>query len=132
MRSSSTRAARVGRCRSSQEGSAMTALVRKELREVFGIAAAALGCYLALVANLMGAKVFDWVPGMPRGTHGVPFVGTEFAIFFVLVSAVFAVALGFRQSAWELSKGTYLFLLHRPVSRDRVFLVKLATGVGVF
>jgi hypothetical protein len=47
----------------------MRALVRKELREVFGIAAAALGCYLALAANLMGAKVFDWVPGMPRGTN---------------------------------------------------------------
>jgi hypothetical protein len=108
----------------------MRALVRKELREVFGIAAAALGCYLALAANLMGAKVFDWVPGMPRGTREVPFTG-DFELFS-LISAVFAVALGFRQSAWESGRGTYLFLLHRPLSRDAIFLTKLATGVGVF
>jgi hypothetical protein len=109
----------------------MRALVRKELREVFGIAAAALGCYLALAANLMGAKVFDWVPGMPRGTNEVPFTGGGFELF-VLISAVFAVALGFRQSAWESARGTYLFLLHRPLSREAIFLTKLATGVGVF
>jgi hypothetical protein len=110
----------------------MRALVRKELREVFGIAAAALGCYLALAANLMGAKVFDWVPGMPRGTNEVPFTGGGFETLFMLVSAVFAVALGFRQSAPELARGTYLFLLHRPLPRDLIFLTKLATVVGVF
>jgi hypothetical protein len=110
----------------------MRALVRKELREVFGIAAVALGCYLALAANLMGAKVFDWVPGMPHGTSSVPFAGGEFTFFFDLVSVVFAVALGFRQSAWESAQGTYLFLLHRPVGRGNVFVVKLATGAGVF
>jgi ABC-type transport system involved in multi-copper enzyme maturation permease subunit len=109
----------------------MRALMRKELREVFGIAAAALGCYLALVASLMGAKVFDWVPGMPNGTNEVPFVGSEFTTMFLVVSVVFAVALGFRQSAWESSQGTYLFLLHRPLARDRVFLVKLFVGGGV-
>jgi ABC-type transport system involved in multi-copper enzyme maturation permease subunit len=109
----------------------MRALVRKELREVFGIAAAALGCYLALVASLMGAKVFDWVPGMPHGTTEVPFVGNEFTLLFLLVSVVFAVALGFRQSAWESSQGTYLFLLHRPLARGRIFLVKLLTGGGL-
>ena len=110
----------------------MRALVRKELREVFGIAAAALGCYLALAANLMGAKVFDWVPGMPRGTQEVPFTGGGFGTLFTIISTVFAVALGFRQSAWESARGTYLFLLHRPLPRDVIFLTKLATGVGVF
>jgi hypothetical protein len=109
----------------------MRALVLKEVREVFGIAAAALGCYLALVASLMGAKLFDWVPGMPHGTHDVPFRG-GFLEWFMLVSAVFAAALGFRQSAWESAQGTYLFLLHRPRSRDAIFLTKLAVGAGVF
>lgn len=109
----------------------MRALVRKELREVFGIAAAALGCYLALVASLMGAKVFDWVLRASTGTDEVPFTGNEFTLWFLLVSVVFAVALGFRQSAWESAQGTYLFLLHRPLSRDRIFLAKLLTGGGV-
>jgi hypothetical protein len=109
----------------------MKALAFKELREVFGITAAALGGYLALVANLMGAKVFDWVPGMPRGTEEVPFTGVGFTVFFTFVSVVFAAALGFRQSAVESARGTYLFLLHRPLRRDVIFLTKLGTGAGV-
>jgi hypothetical protein len=109
----------------------MRALALKELREVSGITAIALAAYLALVINLMGAKVFDWVPGMPAGTTGVPFADGNFTGFFVLISVVFAVALGFRQSAWESGKGTFLFLLHRPSSRDAIFLTKLAAGAGV-
>jgi hypothetical protein len=109
----------------------MKALAYKELREVFGITAAALAGYLILVVSLLGAKVFDWVPGIPPGTSEVPFLGGEFLGFFTFVSVLFAVALGFRQSAWESSQGTYLFLLHRPINRDAVFLVKLATGLGL-
>jgi hypothetical protein len=109
----------------------MRALAWKELREVFGIAAIALGCYLALTVNAMGAKVFDWVPGMPQGTMGVPFLDGGFAVMHILLSVVFAVALGFRQSAWESSRGTYLFLLHRPLRWETIFLVKLATGAAV-
>jgi hypothetical protein len=109
----------------------MKTLAFKELREIFGITAAALGCYLALVVNLMGAKVFDWVPGMPQGTTEVPFAGNGFTVWFMLISVVFAAALGFRQSATELARGTYLFLLHRPLRRDVIFLIKLATGAGV-
>jgi len=108
----------------------MTMLVRKELREVLGIAAVALGAYLVLVASLLGTKVFAWVPGL-HGTEEVPFVSGGFTGLFTLVTAVFAAALGFRQSAWESARGTYLFLLHRPVPRDAIFLTKLATGIVV-
>jgi hypothetical protein len=109
----------------------MKALALKELREIFGITAVAVAAYLALVVSLMGAKVFDWVPGMPTGTHEVPFTGWEFKGPFVLISAAFALALGFRQSAWELGRGTLLFLLHRPMTRRAIFLTKLTTGTGV-
>jgi hypothetical protein len=110
----------------------MKTLALKELREVSGIAAVALACYLALAVNAMGAKVFDWVPGMPRGTTEVPFVGGSFTTFHTFLSVLLALALGFRQSAWESAQGTYLFLLHRPVWRNAVFLTKLATGLGAF
>jgi ABC-type transport system involved in multi-copper enzyme maturation permease subunit len=110
----------------------MKALVFKELREVAPIAVIALACYLALVANLMGAKVFSFIPWMPDGTHEVPFVGTEFITIYTPISCLFAVALGFRQSAIEASRGTFLFLLHRPLSRNAIVLTKMATGVGVF
>jgi hypothetical protein len=110
----------------------MKALAFKELREVFGIAAVALAAYLALVLSLIGAKVFDWVPGMPAGTHEVPFTGPEFTELFTWLSVLFALALGFRQSAWESGTGTFLFLLHRPMSRRAIFLTKLAMGASVF
>jgi ABC-type transport system involved in multi-copper enzyme maturation permease subunit len=108
----------------------MKALVRKELREVFGTAVVALVAYLLLVINLMGASIFPRV--IASGTHEVPFVGGEFETIFLLVSVTFAAALGFRQSAGESSRGTFLFLLHRPVRRDFIFLSKLAVGGAVF
>jgi hypothetical protein len=110
----------------------MKALAWKELREVLWIAVAALGCYLVLTISLMGGMVFSWVPAMPTETEAVPFVTGGFMGGFTLISLVFAVALGFRQSAWESSRGTYLFLLHRPLRREAIFLVKLAIGIGVF
>lgn len=109
----------------------MRALAWKELREVLGITTIALACYLALAFNAMGAMVFDWVPGIPAGTTEVPFTGGGFTAFFTFISVVFAAALGFRQSAWESSRGTFLFLLHRPLRRETILLVKLATGMGV-
>jgi ABC-type transport system involved in multi-copper enzyme maturation permease subunit len=108
----------------------MKALAWKELREILGINVIALACYVALVANAMGARVFDWVPGMPAGTQEVPFTGNGFSFFCTFISVVFAAALGFRQSAWESARGTFLFLLHRPLRRETIFLVKLATGTG--
>jgi hypothetical protein len=109
----------------------MKALAFKELREIRGIVLGALGAYLALVVNLMGARVFDWVPVIPAGTNEVPFTAFGFMVFFTLVSVVFAVWLGFRQSAGEAARGTYLFLLHRPLARDTIFAIKLAVGGGV-
>lgn len=109
----------------------MKALAWKELREVSWIALAALGCYLVLTVSVMGGMVFSWVPGTPNPEE-VPFVSGGFTSGFTLISLVFAIALGFRQSAWEASRGTYLFLLHRPLRREAIFLMKLAIGTSVF
>jgi ABC-type transport system involved in multi-copper enzyme maturation permease subunit len=106
----------------------MKALALKELRELRGIAVIALGIYLILVARMMGLKAFDWAPGLPQEQEFPPFSGGEFLSIFALLAAVFAMALGFRQSAWEASQGTFLFLLHRPISRRGIFLTKLAVG----
>ncbi len=109
----------------------MRALVWKELREIAGVTALALGCYAALVVSLVNARAFEWLPVMPRGTSGVPFVHGSFTHPFVLISVLFAVALGFRQSAWESAKGTYLYLLHLPRSREAIFSTKMAVGGAV-
>lgn len=70
-------------------------------------------------------------PLMPQAASEAPFLGGSFLSFFGLVGFVFAMALGFRQSAWEGAKGTYLFLLHRPVRRETIFLTKVGAGLVV-
>jgi hypothetical protein len=42
---------------------------------------------------------------------------------FSVISAGFAIALGFRQTAGEAVRETWLFLLHRPLRRRRLFAV---------
>jgi hypothetical protein len=114
------------------EGRAMKALVRKELREVLPLVVAAMASYLILVVWLIGGRLFDRMPGLRREDVRVPFVDDPFNSVFLMISIGFLLALGLRQSAWEELRGTYLFLLHRPISRRRLFLIKLATGASVF
>ena len=110
----------------------MKALMLKELREIVAIAVLALAAYLALVMSLMGTKLFYWIPGLPQGPENIPFLSTDFQSAFAVISGVFVLALGFRQSVWESTRGTFLFLLHRPVARRQLLLTKLATGIVVF
>jgi ABC-type transport system involved in multi-copper enzyme maturation permease subunit len=85
-----------------------------------------------LVVNLMGAKVLNGFPGIARGTEEVPFTGSDFVTPFGFISAAFAIALSFRQTAMESSGGTFLFLLHRPLPRAEIMLIKVASGLGLF
>lgn len=110
----------------------MKALALKELRELRGVVVLAVIAYLMLVARLIGVKAFDFLPGLPQEPETVPFMTGEFLSCFMVLAALFAMALGFRQSAWESSQGTYLFLLHKPVARQVIFALKLVVGVLVF
>jgi hypothetical protein len=97
---------------------------------VRGIAAVALAAYALCLSNLFGVVML--VNLAPTAPYEVPFVAPAFIGLFGVVTVPFAIALGFRQSSWEAVRGTYLFLLHRPVGRQRVFLAKMAVGVGTF
>jgi hypothetical protein len=46
------------------------------------------------------------------------------------LSGFAALTLGFWQTLWESGRGTFLFLLHRPVPRSSVFTIKLAVGLA--
>ena len=61
----------------------------------------------------------------------VPFVQDNFATLLFFIGAALAIALGFRQSAWEPHQGTALYLLHLPLSRRTIILTKLITGIGL-
>ena len=62
----------------------------------------------------------------------MPFVGDDFRGMFYLISVVFTLVLGLRQSLSESIRGTYPFLLHRPADRCRLIGIKLSLGTIVY
>ncbi|MEM7810945.1 MAG: hypothetical protein AAF532_05655 [Planctomycetota bacterium] len=102
------------------------ALLIKELREAAALLAVALAAAVYVLTDLTGLDVF---PLQEPGGGGYPFIGDVFSNRLWLVCGVLAVALGLKQTAWEETRGTYDFLLHRPVPRRVLFGVKLAFGL---
>jgi ABC-type transport system involved in multi-copper enzyme maturation permease subunit len=113
------------------------ALVRKELRETRAFAALALVLYLVFVSKLTGqggpllASLLTFAVGMGRTPAEVPFVQDQFQPVLLLIGGALAIALGLRQSAWEPSQGTALYLLHLPLTRRTILATKLLTGIGL-
>jgi hypothetical protein len=103
------------------------ALVIKELRESAGLAALAA---LAIIYSLSGLTAMGLLPWQSRTLFWYPFVNDELWFYLWLCCGGLAIALGFKQTAWEIGQGTLFFLLHRPVSRHLVFASKLLVGVG--
>jgi ABC-type transport system involved in multi-copper enzyme maturation permease subunit len=68
---------------------------------------------------------------MNAETPDVPFVQGNFVTMLFLIGAALAITLGFRQSAWEPSQGTALYLFHLPLGRRTIIVTKLLTGIGV-
>jgi len=102
------------------------AIVWKELRENWWLAGLGLAAHLHMVAVYSGLQLLPTV----RTTRfwSMPFVNHGFLASFVSVSLLLAVALGLRQTLSESVRGTWLFLLHRPL--DRRTLIGLKLGVG--
>jgi hypothetical protein len=107
----------------------LKALVVKELRETILIALAALVFYACYVAAGMGLRV---TPYIYQSEQAIPFLGDGFIWNFALVSTGLAIALALRQSAWESVRGTFSFLLHRPVGWTSLLGTKIAVGLGLY
>ena len=54
------------------------------------------------------------------------------AYFFCVIAVVFGAALGFLQIFFEAYGDQRSLLLHRPISRSRIFLAKVIAGVGLY
>ena len=108
-------------------------MVSKELRETLPIAAFAVVVYLWLAFGQPASPPWplQWLPGWYRN-EGFPFISGEFLERFGMAASVFAVALGLRQTVSESARGTWLFLLHRPLDRRWLIAVKLLVGVSLF
>lgn len=104
-------------------------MIYKELRETAGIAAIAMVAMLLLLTGQMGVSL---LPMFSQAVRPIPFLNDDLYRSFVLLATAFTIAVGFRQTAWELWQGTFLFLLHRPVTRQRMIVTKLAIGLSVY
>lgn len=117
----------------------LKALMLKELRDVRGIAVLALLIYTFLLTYaIMPALWWDYMPvaqmwenGRPSPTL-LPFIEDSFTPGFVVASVVLAIALGLWQSAGETKRGTFAFLLHRPVTRRQIIGLKLSAGLMTY
>jgi ABC-type transport system involved in multi-copper enzyme maturation permease subunit len=107
------------------------ALMIKELRETLGVAVIGLALFTAFIGSMTGMPFFKALPGMPQPTGELPLLGYSFRQFFAFLTAGLAVALGFWQTVSESNRGTFPFLLHRPLARQTIIGAKLATGLAV-
>jgi hypothetical protein len=107
------------------------ALVAKELRECLPLVslaalAAAWALYIYTGGLLLGAWspiVWDPQPYLPEDD----FLDGP----VTLIVGGLALLLGLKQTAWEDLRGTYAYLLHRPMTRRQLMLVKAGVGVAL-
>ena len=104
------------------------ALAIKELRESAGLIVLASLCAIGIVGPLIGIAVAPWQNASRENWN--PFVNELHLSDQGLFMGIFALALGLKQTAWERHQGTLYFLLHRPISRKTVFVVKLLIGAA--
>ncbi len=107
----------------------LKALAIKELRESAAILGAAALAMLWTLGNVMGWRLTPFAIE-DDATTSIPFYGGEFGPLLIFVGGSLAILLGMKQSAWENNSQQYYFLLHRPVSRQTIFLLKIACGMG--
>lgn len=103
-------------------------LVWKESRELAPMVLLALVVQLLVLGVATGLRLmpdFGW-------TGGIPFVDDTKCYWMLLVAGAAAAWIGLRQTARESSRGTYLFLLHRPASREAIFGTKLIAGLFAY
>ncbi len=107
------------------------ALAFKDLRDLAGLAALALAAYGLLLVHCTG-----FVDIALRSEFGyensVPFVEGPFAPWCACLAAGLSVVLGLWQSAREDTRGTWLLLMHRPLSREKLIGVKLLVGLATY
>ncbi|HEY2410769.1 MAG TPA: hypothetical protein VGI40_00920 [Pirellulaceae bacterium] len=107
-----------------------TALLYKEFRETLPIGAMALAGFLLMMTSFGSSALPSYFSGPGSGT--IPFINDPALAQFTTVAGLLAMGLGFSQSLRDFWGDAQLFLLHRPVSRRRIFGVKLGVGLAMY
>jgi hypothetical protein len=106
------------------------ALAYKELRESAGVAGLGLAALALVALSSMGLSPVSGVWSAPR-YGAIPFLYDSFHEQFGLAGGLLAIMLGFKQSVGDFLGDAQLFLFHRPVSRARIYGIKLIIGLGL-
>ena len=107
----------------------LKALAIKELRESLGIVALAVLGLAWVVACNMGKNPLLGFVSFSYSDHHIAFLSDSFNEMSLWIIGGLAVALGLKQSAWEVHHNTFYYLFHRPISRRLVMGIKLMVGV---
>ena len=113
----------------------LKSMMRKELRELLPFVAIALlfqFFVISLEAGMKWKPIGSWF-GLDRLLNQIiPFVSPESCVGSFVVGGFLAVIIGLWQSMWESSRGTFLYLLHRPAAREAILSAKLLAGSAAF
>ena len=112
------------------------ALFVKELRQSLWILLPTLAAYAVFILEVTRVSILPSIISGMRGygygpnTHEIPFVADQIPTIFVIITGLFATALGLWQAMGESFRGTYGMLLHLPLSRRKSIGFKLVWGAA--
>ena len=106
----------------------LKALAIKELRESAAIIAVTALAMLWLLGSYTGWK-FPWANANDVSAL-IPFVSSSFVPGLIFIGGAAAIGLGLKQTVWENFGNRYYSLLHRPMPRPTIFLVKITVGLS--
>ncbi|HUG18800.1 MAG TPA: hypothetical protein VMM56_07460 [Planctomycetaceae bacterium] len=108
-------------------------LIIKELREIWWMGLVAFAFLMIALWDAIGLNLnFESFTLVWFARDRVPFLDTDFVIQIVaLTGYCLAGAIALWQTMGESFRGTWVFLLHRPIPRRDIFLVKIAVGLSV-
>lgn len=109
----------------------LKSMIRKEVKELLPITGIALLAQFVMVSAGMGVNwpplaLFSQIWSMD-GT--IPFVSDGSSVINFVIGAFAAIAIGLWQTMVDSRRGTLLFLLHRPVSREAILGAKMLVGI---
>lgn len=108
----------------------MIELIKKEIREnmIFMIIGFTLNIYL--IISIVNSEL-SFMPYF-YFTRSIPILDYNFLNYFSIISFSFAAIIGFNQTIAEEVRGTYLFLLSKPLKRRTIFFIKALTALIMY